>query len=163
QVRKNIGDMRHTLPAGVIGPGFNDAFGDTFGTIYGFTSDGYSHRELRDFAEAARSRLLLVPDVAEIEVIGAQTEQGFLELSAARCGGLGLRYADLGSEVKAQNRVQPAGVLQTGEERICLRVSGAFEADQDIRAVNLVAGERIIPLREIVQIRRGYADPPLPL
>src|SRR5262245_2905962 len=163
QVRKNIGDMRHLLPAGVLGPGFNDAFGDTFGTIYAFTSDGFSHRELRDFVEAARSRLLAVPDVAEIEVLGAQSEQVFLEFSAAQLAGLGLAYSDLVAQLQAQNRVQPAGVLQTGDERIFLRVSGAFEADQDIRAVNLVAGERIIPLREIVQVRRGYADPPLPL
>ena len=72
QVRKNIGDMRGSLPAGVIGPGFNDDFGSTFGIIYAFTADGFSFRELRDYVEAARSRLLHVPDVSKIEVLGAQ-------------------------------------------------------------------------------------------
>ena len=75
QVRKNIGDIRHTLPAGIVGPGFNDDFGDTFGIIYGFTSDGFTHRELRDRVEDIRSKLLLVPDVSKIEVLGAQDER----------------------------------------------------------------------------------------
>jgi multidrug efflux pump subunit AcrB len=163
QVRKNIGDMRATLPAGVLGPGFNDEFGDTFGTIYGFTSDGFSHRELRDFVESARSRLLRVPDVAKVELLGEQNEQVFLEFSTARLAGLGLTYPDLLAQLQSQNRVQPAGVLQTGAERLYLRVSGAFDSERDLKAVNLAAGERIIPLHEIAEVRRGYSDPPLPL
>ena len=163
EVRKNIGDMRHTLPAGVLGPGFNDAFGETFGMIYGFSADGFTQRELRDYVEAARSRLLAVPDVSKIEVLGAQNEQVFLEFSTAQLAGLGLKFPDLVAQLQAQNRVQPAGVLQTGDERIFLRVSGAFEAERDIGAVNLAVGERIIPLSSIAQVRRGYSDPPLPL
>ena len=80
-MRKNIGDMRGTLPAGVVGPFFNDDFGDTFGIIYAFTADGFTFRELRDYVEAARSRLLQVPDVSKIEVLGAQDEQVFIEFS----------------------------------------------------------------------------------
>jgi len=34
QVRKKIGDIRHTLPQDVRGPFFNDEFGTTFGNIY---------------------------------------------------------------------------------------------------------------------------------
>ena len=71
-VRKSIGDMAPTLPVGVIGPGFNDDFGDTFGIIYGFTADGFTHRELRDYVEGIRSKLLGVADVSKIEVLGAQ-------------------------------------------------------------------------------------------
>src|SRR6185437_14185256 len=80
-VRKSIGDIRHMLPAGVVGPGFNDDFGDTFGIIYAFTADGFSHRELRDRVEDVRSKLLRVPDVSKIEVLGAQDEKIFIEFS----------------------------------------------------------------------------------
>ena len=73
-VRKSVGDMRHTLPAGVVGPGFNDEFGDTFGIIYGFTADGFTHRELRDHVENVRARLLRVPDVSKVEILGTQDE-----------------------------------------------------------------------------------------
>ena len=74
-VRKSIGDIRHTLPTGVLGPFFNDEFGETYGIIYGFTADGFTHRELRDYVEDIRSRLLHIPDVLKIEVLGAQDEK----------------------------------------------------------------------------------------
>ena len=67
KARNLVGDMRHTLPQGVVGPFFNDRFGDTFGIIYGFTADGFSRRELRDRVEDIRSDLLQVPDVSKIE------------------------------------------------------------------------------------------------
>lgn len=163
QVRKRVADIRHTLPAGVVGPGFNDDFGDTFGTIYGFTADGFTHRELRDYVEQARSRLLRVPDVSKIEIIGAQDEHVFIEFSTERIAGLGLNYSALIAALQAQNLVRPAGVVQTGEERLSIRVSGAFASEQDILAVNFVAGNRIIRLGDIAEVRRAYADPPQPL
>ena len=163
QVRKNIGDIRLTLPAGVIGPGFNDDFGDTFGIIYGFTADGFTQRELRDYVEDIRSRLLLVPDVSKIEILGAQDEQIFIEFSTERLAGLGLDYPALIAALQAQNVVRPAGVLQTGNERVSLRVSGAFDSEQDILNVNFVAGGRMVRLGDIADVRRAYADPPQPM
>jgi multidrug efflux pump len=162
-VRKKVGDIRSTLPAGVVGPGFNDEFGDVFGIIYGFTADGFTHRELRDFVEDARSRLLLVPDVSKIEIIGAQDEQVFLEFSSQRLAALGLDYPALIAALQAQNAVRPAGVLQTGEERLSLRVSGAFDSELDILNVNFAVGDRTVRLGDIAEVRRGYADPPQPM
>ncbi|RAI59201.1 efflux RND transporter permease subunit [Roseicella frigidaeris] len=163
EVRKRIGDMRHTLPQGVIGPGFNDDFGDTFGIIYGFTADGFSHRELRDHVEAARSRLLRVQDVSKVEVLGAQDEQIFIEFSTERLAGLGLNYPALVAALQAQNVVRPAGMVQTGDERLSVRVSGAFGTEQDILGVNFVANGRLIRLGDIAEVRRGTTDPPQPL
>ncbi|MGB4911181.1 MAG: efflux RND transporter permease subunit [Candidatus Dechloromonas phosphoritropha] len=163
QVRKNIGDMRGTLPTGVIGPGFNDDFGSTFGIIYAFTADGFSFRELRDYVEAARSRLLHVPDVSKIEVLGAQEEQIFIEFSTERLAGLRLDYPTILATLQAQNLVRPAGTIQTGQERVFLRVSGSFDSEQDIESVNIVAGDRIFRLGDIATVRRGFSDPPQPM
>ncbi|WP_407520290.1 efflux RND transporter permease subunit [Methylobacterium oryzisoli] len=163
QVRKRVGDIRHTLPAGIVGPGFNDDFGDTYGIIYGFTADGFTHRELRDKVEEIRSRLLLVRDVAKIEVLGAQDERIFLEFSTERLAALGLDYPSMIATLRAQNVVRPAGIIDTGQERLAVRVSGAFETVEDVAAVNLAAGGRMIRLTDIAQVRRSYADPPQPL
>jgi multidrug efflux pump subunit AcrB len=163
QVRKNIGDIRGSLPAGVVGPSFDDDFGDTYGIIFGFTADGFTQHELRDYVEAARSRLLGVPDVSKIDVLGAQDERIFIEFSTERLAALGLDYRALTAALQAQNVVQPAGVLQTGDERLFVRVSGAFDNEDDIRAVNFVVGGRNIRLGDIAQVRRAYADPPQPL
>ncbi|ACK50016.1 acriflavin resistance protein [Methylocella silvestris BL2] len=163
QVRKNIGDIRHTLPQGVVGPGFNDDFGDTFGIIYGFTADGFSHRELRDYVEDVRSKLLHVNDVSKIEIIGAQDEQIFVEFSTQKLAGLGIDRAALIAALQAQNAVSPAGSIQTGDEKLSLRVSGAFRSEDDILNVNFLSNGRLIRLRDIAEVRRGYSDPPQPL
>jgi len=163
QVRKNIGDMRGSLPVGVIGPGFNDDFGSTFGIIYAFTADGFSFRELRDYVEAARSRLLHVPDVSKIEVLGAQEERIFIEFSTERLAALRLDYPTILASLQAQNLVRPAGTIQTGQERVFLRVSGSFDSERDIESVNLVAGDRIFRLGDIATVQRGFSDPPQPM
>jgi multidrug efflux pump subunit AcrB len=162
-VRKSIGDIRHTLPGGVVGPFLNDEFGDTYGIIYGFTSDGFTHRELRDYVEDIRSRLLHVPDVLKIDVLGAQDEKIFVEFSTKQLAGLGIDRAALVSALQAQNSVIPSGTIQTGNEKLLLRVSGAFDSEASILAVNFVANGRLIRLRDIAQVRRAYADPPQPM
>lgn len=163
EVRKRVGDMRHSLPQGVIGPGFNDDFGDTFGIIFGFNADGFGHRELRDQVEAVRSRLLRVPDVTKIEILGAQDEVIFIEFSLERLAGLGLNYPALIAALQAQNAVRPAGVVQTGLERLSLRVSGAFQNEADLAGVSFLAGDRLVRLTDIAEIRRGFTDPPQPM
>jgi multidrug efflux pump subunit AcrB len=162
-VRKSIGDMRHTLPAGVVGPGFNDEFGDVFGIIYGVTADGFTHRELRDYVDHIRDRLVQVPDVTKVEIVGAQDEQILVEFSVQQLAGLGIDRSALAAALAAQNIVSPSGILQTGDENLTLRVSGAFESVEDILGVNFVANGRLIRLRDIAQVHRGYVDPPQPM
>jgi multidrug efflux pump subunit AcrB len=162
-VRKSVGDMRHTLPAGVLGPGFNDEFGDTFGIIYGVTADGFSHRELRDHVESLRSQLLSVPDVSKIELLGVQDEQIFIEFSMTELAELGIDRTALLAALQAQNAVRPAGLIETDDEAISLRVSGSFETEQDIANVNFAVGGRMLRLADIATVRRGFSDPPQPL
>jgi multidrug efflux pump subunit AcrB len=159
-VRKSIGDIAHTLPMGVVGPGFNDDFGDTFGIIYGFTADGFTHRELRDYVEAVRSKLLGVADVAKIEIIGAQDERIFVEFSMQELASLGIDRTALIGALQAQNVVQPAGTIETGYEKLMLRISGAFRSEQDVLDINFVAGGRMLRLSDLARVRRGFADPP---
>jgi multidrug efflux pump len=162
-VRKSVGDMRHTLPTGIVGPGFNDEFGDTFGIIYGFTADGFTHRDLRDYVEDVRSTLLQIPDVSKIEILGAQDEKIFVEFSMQELASLGIDRSALIAALQAQNIVRPAGVIETGNESLSLRVSGSFRSEQDVSGVNFAVGGRMLRLSDIAQIRRGYSDPPQPM
>jgi multidrug efflux pump subunit AcrB len=161
-VRKSIGDIKHTLPAGTLGPFFNDEFGDTFGIIYGFIADGFTQRELRDYVEDIRSQLLGVPDVSKIEILGAQDEQIFIEFSMADLAALGFDRSALIAALQAQNIVRPSGVIQTGKESVSVRVSGAFRSEQDLAAVNFAIGGRMLRLSDIARVRRAYTDPPQP-
>jgi multidrug efflux pump subunit AcrB len=163
QVRKKVADMRHTLPQGIVGPGFNDEFGDTYGLIYGFTADGFTHRELRDYVEGVRSKLLRVKDVSKVDVLGAQDERIFVEFDMRHLAGLRLDPSALIAALQAQNLVRPSGVIQTGNERISLRVSGAFRSPADLQAVNFAVGDRMLRLGDVAQVRRGLSDPPQPM
>lgn len=162
QVRKKIDDIRRTLPHGVIGPDFNDEFGDTYSIIYGFTTDGFTHRELRDYVENIRSNLLLVRDVKKVDVIGALDERLYFEFSNERLAGLGLDRSDLIQALQAQNAITPAGLLRTQFENIQLRVTGGFSSEQDLRAVNFVSKGRVFRLTDLGTVTKTYSDPPQP-
>lgn len=163
QVRKKVGDIRSSLPSEVKGPFFNDEFGDTYSVLYAFTSDGFTPRELRDELEKVRARLLGVKDVAKVDFIGTQDEKIFLEFSTKQMAALGIDTQALVDSLQAQNAIVPSGVLETGQERITVRVSGAFDSEESLKSVNLRAGSRFYKLSDVATVRRGYVDPPQPI
>jgi multidrug efflux pump subunit AcrB len=163
QVRKKVHDIQLTLPQGVIGPVADDEFGDTYGIIYGFTADGFTNRELRDYVEDIRSRLLQVTDVAKVNLIGAQDERIYVEFSPEKLAGYGLSASSLIATLQAQNAVAPSGTITTNAENIILRVSGALASEKDIRAINFAVGDRNIRLADIAEVRREDVDPPEPI
>ena len=166
QARKRVADMRSTLPAGVIGPIFNDDFGDVFGSIYALSADGFSREELRVHAEAVRQRMLRVPDVAKVELFGAQPEKLFVEISQKRLAQLGLDMNQVIAQLGAQNAVEGAGVLNAGTQNLQVRVGGQFNTVDElsrfpIRGVNAATGTAsTIRLSDIADIQRAYVDPP---
>ena len=160
RVRNMIADIKGDFPQGVIGPAFNDRFGDVFGNIYAFTSDGLSQRQLRDQVEDIRAKILTVPNVGKVDIVGAQDEVIFLEFSTRKMASLGLDAQSVMSSLQAQNAVTSSGVFQAGPERISVRVSGQFESEANLKAINLRVNDRFFPLTEVATIARGYADPP---
>jgi multidrug efflux pump len=166
QVRKKIGDMRGTLPQGVIGPFFNDEFGDVYGSIYALSADGFSTEELRRYAEDVRSQLLRVPNVAKVELFGVQAEKVFVEVSQKRLAQLGLDFNQVIGQLNAQNAIEGAGTFNAATQNLQVRVAGAFTSVEDlrqlpIRAVNPSTGQASsLRLGDIADIKREYVDPP---
>jgi multidrug efflux pump subunit AcrB len=163
QVRKKIDDVRHTLPEGVRGPFFNDDFGDVYGVIYGFTSDGFSYRELRDYVEGVRAELLRVTDVGKVDLIGAQNEVVYIDFSLRQLAGIGIDVDSIAETLRSQNAVIGSGTLETQSERIAIRVSGQFDSVASLEALTIRVNDRLVRLRDIARITRGYEDPPTPL
>ena len=166
QARKRIADMRNTLPAGVIGPVFNDDFGDVYGSIFALSADGFSREELRVYSERVRQRLLRVPDVAKVEIFGAQAEKVFIEISQKRLAQLGLDFNQVIAQIGSQNAVEGAGVMNTGPENLQVRVGGQFNSVEElqrlpIRGVNPATGQAsTLRLADIAEVKRAYVDPP---
>ena len=160
-VRKKVGDMRGTLPAGVQGPFFNDDFGDVYGVIYALESDGFNYAELKTFADDVRQKLLRVPDVSKVELFGVQDEKVFIEVSQKRLATLGLDLNQVLAQLGQQNAVESAGAVQTPLDVVQVRVAGQFEALEQLRAMPIRGSSgRQFQLGDIAEIRRGYADPP---
>lgn len=163
QVRKKVSDVAPMLPQGVQGPFFNDEFDDTFGIIYGFTTEGYTMRELRDRLDTIRARLLTIPDIGKVRLLGVQEEQIVVEFSPRRLASLGLDEGAVMQALGAQNAVAPAGLLRLPDEKVAIRVGGAFASEDSLRAVTLRANGRFVTLSDFASIRRIPADPPAPL
>ncbi|MBK0127607.1 efflux RND transporter permease subunit [Pantoea sp. S61] len=163
QIRKKMQDLSPSLPQGIQGPTVNDEFDDTFGTIYGFTADGFSPRELRDRVEMVRRDLMSLPDVGKIQLLGEQEEQLVVAFSPRRLAGMGLSLQQVTDALQAQNAVEPAGTVRTGDDNIALRVSGAFRSEESLRAVTLHVNGRYVPLTDVATITRQPAEPPSPL
>jgi multidrug efflux pump len=159
QVRKKIGDIRPTLPQGVQGPAFNDEFGDTFGNLYAFTSDGFSYAELRRFVDQARDEFLRVGDVSKVQYVGVQDEKVFVETSSARLASLGIDPRLIEDTLRATNAVVPAGTVEGDEQRVALRVTGEFDSVESIANIGIQAGDRRLRLGDIARVYRGYVDP----
>ena len=160
QVRKKLGDIRNELPQGVQGPVFNDEFGDTFGNLYAFTADGFDYAELRRFVDQARDEFLRVPDVSKIQYIGVQDEKIFVELSTAKASSLGLDPHIIVDTLRATNAMESAGVVESGAQRVQLRVSGDFDSVEAIANIGIHAGGRIFRIGDVADVHRGFVDPP---
>src|SRR6476660_9259070 len=161
QVRKKLADIRYTLPAGVQGPFFNDEYGDTFGIIYAFTSDGYSFSELHDYVENIRRDLLRVPDVNKADILGDQDEKIYIEMSHKKLATLGVDPLQIFAVLQNQNNMVPAGNFETRADRISLRISSEFKSVESIREIGIQAGGRLCRLGDIANVYRGFVDPPV--
>jgi multidrug efflux pump len=163
KIRNMVSDIQGDLPSGVVGPFYNDTFGDVYGNIYAFMSDGLTQRQLRDLVEDARAKLLTVPNVGKIDIVGAQDEAIYLEFSTRKIAALGIDQQSVIDTLEAQNAVTQSGVVEAGPERIALRVSGQFTSEDSLKAINLRINSRFFPLTDIATIKRGYVNPPTSL
>ena len=159
QVRKKVGDLGPSLPQGLIGPFFNDEFGDVFSAIYMVTGEGLGRAELKVYAERLRTRLLGVEDAAKVALIGDVEERIFVEISHHRLATLGISPQVIFDAIGRQNAMTPAGAFQTTADEVQVRVTGDLDSLATLRDLPVAAGDTVLRLGDIATIRRGYEDP----
>ena len=162
QIRKKIGDIRHTLPADIQGPFFNDEFGTTFGNIYALTGQGFDYAILKDYADRIQLQLQRVKNVGKVELIGLQDEKIWIELSNVKLAGLGLPLEAVRQALEAQNAVMSAGFVETPSDRVRLRVTGSFETVKEIRDFPIRVAGSTFRIGDVAEVHRGFNDPPAP-
>jgi multidrug efflux pump subunit AcrB len=161
QARKKFSDVKLELPEGVVGPIFNDEYGDVTGLLYAVKGDGISQWELSDAAENIKRRLLKVPMVKKVDIYGKQAKKVHVEFSNERLAALGITPLQIAESLRNQNSVLASGSIDTNSDRVVVRVSGQFNSLDDIRNVPISAGGRVIKLGDFTTIMRGYEDPPM--
>ncbi|QNA99891.1 efflux RND transporter permease subunit [Massilia sp. Se16.2.3] len=161
QVRKKIGDIQGTLPAGVIGPFFNDEFGDTYGSIFALSGDGFTYAEMKDYADFVRQQLLGVPLVAKVEQFGVQNEKVNILFSNKKFAQLGVPFEQIVNQLATQNGIEPAGVLVTPTDNLQVRVTGAIRSVRELEDLQLRAGSTTFRLGDFAVVKRAYQDPPV--
>ncbi|WP_138518044.1 efflux RND transporter permease subunit [Limnobacter alexandrii] len=159
--RKRVSDMAGTLPRGVVGPFFNDEFGDTFGVLLAFSADGFEYAELKDFVTQVRQEMLKVPDVAKVQLFGVQPEKVFIDVSHYKIAQLGISAQDIFNQINSQNAVTSQGVLSLEDQKVWSRVQGQFESIDDLANMPIRAGRNTLLLKDIAHVHRGYLDPPV--
>ncbi|HUP29821.1 MAG TPA: efflux RND transporter permease subunit [Usitatibacter sp.] len=162
QVRKKVGDIRATLPQGIVGPFFNDEFGDTFGNIYALTGDGFTYAQMKEHADRIRNQLLRVKDVAKVELVGEQDEKIYVELANAKLATFGVAPAEVFAALQQQNAVAATGSFETPTDRIYVRATGALDSVESVKAIAIRANGRLFRLSDVASVYRGFADPPQP-
>ncbi len=162
QIRKKIGDIRHTLPAGTLGPFFNDEFGTTFGNIYALTGKGFDYAVLKDYADRLQLQLQRVQSVGKVELVGLQDEKIWIELSNVKLATLGVPLESVRQALQAQNSVAAAGFVETLSDRVQLRVTGSFQTLKEIRDFPIRVDGQTFRIGDVAKVYRGFNDPPAP-
>ena len=145
QVRNMMGDIRGEFPPEFAGFKFNDDFGEVFGNIYAFTSDGFSSREVRDYIEGIRRDVQQLDDAGNVIIFGDRKEVIYLDFSPEKMAALGLNQQQVQATLAAQNAIVPSGVIDAGSELILVRVGGQFLSAKSLEDVNLRVGDRFFP------------------
>ncbi|MCC5094700.1 efflux RND transporter permease subunit [Xanthomonas sp. NCPPB 2922] len=159
QARKKVGDEAGNLPAGVIGPMVNDEYADVTFALFALKAKGEPQRLLARDAETMRQRLLHVPGVKKVNIIGEQPERIFVEFSHDRLATLGVSPQDVFAALNAQNALTAAGSVETRGPDVFIRLDGALDNLQKIRDTPLVVQGRSLKLSDIATVKRGYEDP----
>ncbi|WP_061799105.1 efflux RND transporter permease subunit [Serratia ficaria] len=159
QARKKLGDEAENLPAGVIGPMVNDEFADVTFALFALKAKGEPQRRLVRDAESLRQRLLHVPGVKKVNIIGEQAERIFVSFSHDRLATLGISPQDIFAALNSQNVLTPAGSIDTKGPQVFIRLDGAFDKLEKIRETPIVAQGRTLQLSDVATVERGYEDP----
>jgi len=159
QARKKLQDEAPRLPRGVAGPFVNDEYGDVTFALYALKAKGEPQRDLARQAEVLRQRLLHVPGVKKINIVGERPERIFVEFAQDRLATLGIAPRAIFAALAQQNLVTPAGAIEANGPQVQVRLDGAFDDLEKIRDLPIVANGKTLRLADIAEVRRGYEDP----
>ena len=161
KLRNNVNDAQSALPPGAVASIVNDDFGDVYGVYYLLTGDGYTYKELEDYAKSLRTDLLMVDGVAKVSLSGLQSEAIYVEVSRERAAALGQSINNIYQQLEKQNAVSPAGNVKVGNRRLIIQPSGSIDSVEEIKNMVVATDDKgtLVYLRDIATVERAYKTP----
>jgi multidrug efflux pump subunit AcrB len=162
KLRRKVEKAELNLPEDADTPIINDEYGDIFGVMISVKGDDFTLKELRDVAEDLRDELLLMENVAKVEMYGVQDERIYISYSNSRLSQAGITPYYLMDVLQSRNILIPGGAVNVGTERVVLEPTGNFTDIEDLKktVIPLPKSGKTIFLEDIAEIKRGYEDPP---
>lgn len=158
-LRQKVNDELVRLPSGCTVL-INNDFGDVFGQYYALTGDGYTMRELWEYADFLKKELVLIPEVAKVSILGEQTEGIYVEFSSSRLRSLGISSNAIFNVLNQQNTLSAIGKTFYGSQYVTINPTGSLLSVEDFGEIVIGGtGGKIIRLKEVAEIRRDYVDP----
>ena len=160
QARKKIGDVRPLMPAGILGPFFNDEYTDVYTALYALSAPDITPAERQEFAEDIKRKLQTVPAVNKVNILGKQPERLYVEVSSKKLAALGLSPQILIQSIAQQSPVRPAGQMETREDRVFIRMDGQLDSKESLESLSITVGDRLLRLGDVASVHHGVEDPP---
>jgi multidrug efflux pump subunit AcrB len=160
ELRRKVNDINVYLPPGAGPARVNDDFGDVYGVYFAISGEGFSPRELKEYAKYLKKELLLVNEVAKIDIWGDQTEVVYAEFSRSQLAQLGISPDQIFGTLASQNLITPAGRVKHGPEYIRFSPTGDLSCEQSIADLYIAGlGGKLFRLGDIARVFRGYREP----
>ncbi|EDY84323.1 RND transporter, HAE1/HME family, permease protein [Verrucomicrobiia bacterium DG1235] len=162
ELRRKVGDAQASLPAGA-GPSLvNDDFGDVYGLLYAIYTDDVEPADLRDYAKRLRMQLMQVQDVADVSIVGAQSEEFHVEFSPEQLARFGISPQEALSGIISQSAVVQSGGLRVGDRYAAIEPTDML-ADVDSLSelpIGRKGTDAFLALGDVAKVERGYVERP---
>ncbi|WP_108945364.1 efflux RND transporter permease subunit [Shewanella halifaxensis] len=162
EVRRKINDKAVELPPGVMAPKVIDDFGDVYGILLNVSGEGYSDRELQNYADFLRRELVLVKGIKKVTIAGIVNEQVVVEISQQKLNALGLDQNYIYGLINSQNVVSNAGSMLVGDNRIRIHPTGEFNkvSQMERLVISPPGSAKLIYLGDIAKIYKDTEESP---
>jgi multidrug efflux pump subunit AcrB len=159
-LRRKVNDVQNKLPDGAERSVVMDDFGDVYGIFYALSSDGFSDRELGDYAELVKREIQTIDGVAQVNIYGERRQCINIELSEDRMATLGVHPAEALATLEGQNKTVYSGYCESGDRRLRIAVGGRYRNVADIENLLLQGHENDqLRLRDVARVSESYENP----
>lgn len=161
ELRRKILNIQNQLPSGASLPTVSDDFGDVFGIYYALTADdGFSYKEMRDWAERIKTQVVTTEGVMKVALFGTQTEVINVFVSVNKLAGMGIDPNQLSTLLQSQNQIINTGEISADKQQLRIVANGMYTTVDDLRNQVLTTKNGQIKLGDLAVIEKGYLDPP---